>query len=471
MPGIPGFRSTQASMSSISAVGAEDAGRSLADAALLWSSRDLCLTLALFPYTYKILFEKGSNQRTSVFGSNAICFFVLRGPDTMIRVDKARRIKELPPYLFAKLDAVKEEQVAKGVDVIDLTIGDPDLPTPGPIISHMKQALDNPEHHRYPSYVGMMALRKAVAEWYWKRFSIRLDPQKEVIILIGSKEGIAHIPLAFIDPGDYGLIPDPGYPVYRTSTLFAGGQPFFMPLTRANQYQPDLTAIPVSVAENAKLIFFNYPNNPTAATAESPFFEEMVQFCERHNIIACHDAAYTEVYYDGYKPSSFLEVPGAKEVGIEFHSFSKTFNMTGWRLGFAVGNADVIAELGQIKTNIDSGAFQAVQEAGIFALSQDPSASDDLRKTYQERRDILIAGLRKRGLTVDSPRATFYVWMPVPGGFTSMDFTTLVLDKTGVLITPGNGFGSNGEGFVRFSLTAPTERIKEAVDRLASISF
>lgn len=389
----------------------------------------------------------------------------------MISIEKSRRIKELPPYLFAKLDEVKEEQRAKGVDIIDLTIGDPDLPTPTPIIARMKEALDNPSNHRYPSYVGMLSLRSAVADWYKSRFAVDLDPQKEVIILIGSKEGIAHIPFAFVDNGDYGLIPDPGYPVYRTSIMFAGGRPHCMPLLKENQYHPDLDAIPPPVAEQAKLIFFNYPNNPTAAVADQSFFESVVRFCEKYNIIACHDAAYTEVYFDGYRPTSFLQAHGAKDVGIEFHSFSKTFNMTGWRLGFAVGNAEVIAGLGQIKTNIDSGAFQAVQEAAAFALNQGLDIPGRLRNIYQERRDILIAGLKGMGLAVQSPLATFYVWAPIPQGFTSMDFTAYLLDKTGVLTTPGNGFGPSGEGYIRFSLTAPTERIEEAVKRMAAISL
>ncbi len=389
----------------------------------------------------------------------------------MIRVEKAKRIKELPPYLFARIDEIKEEHLAKGIDVIDLTVGDPDLPTPAPIVTRMKEALDNPENHQYPSYVGMLALRTAVAQWYKARFNIDLDPRKEVIILIGSKEGIAHFPLAFVNNGDYGLVPDPGYPVYATSIMFAGGIPHRMPLLSERRFLPDFQAIPLKVARKAKLMFFNYPNNPTAATANKLFFESAVSYCEKHNIIACHDAAYTEVYFEGQKPTSFLEVAGSKDVGIEFHSLSKTFNMTGWRLGFAVGNAEVIAGLGQIKTNIDSGAFQAIQEAGIFALTKGINFTDNLREIYRERRDILVAGLKKMGLDVDPPLATFYIWAPIPAGFTSMDFTAKVLDETGVLTTPGNGFGPSGEGYIRFSLTAPTERIKEAVERLKTISL
>jgi LL-diaminopimelate aminotransferase len=389
----------------------------------------------------------------------------------MIKVVKAKRIKELPPYLFATIDKIKAEQLAKGVDVIDLTVGDPDLPTPEPIIACMKDALDNPEHHRYPSYEGMLSLRTAVAEWYKTRFRVPLDPQKEVIILIGSKEGIAHIPMAFVEEDHYGLVPDPGYPVYGTSIMFAGGTPHYMPLLRENRFLPDFDSIPPEVAQKATLMFFNYPNNPTAAIADEAFFESVVSFCEKHNIIACHDAAYTEVYFEGEKPSSFMEVAGARDVGIEFHSLSKTFNMTGWRLAFAVGNADVIAGLGQIKTNIDSGVFQAIQEAGILALTQGMNIPDSLRETYRERRDILVSGLQGMGLDVEPPAATFYIWAPIPKGFTSMEFTAHVLDKTGVLTTPGNGFGPSGEGYIRFSLTAPTDRINEAVERLKTMSL
>jgi LL-diaminopimelate aminotransferase len=389
----------------------------------------------------------------------------------VFHIEKANRIKDLPPYPFARIDEIKAEQIARGVDVIDLTIGDPDLPTPEGIVAAMKAAVENPEHHRYPSYVGMLSLREAIAAWYLQRFQVELDPKTEVIILIGSKEGIAHVPLAFIDPGDYGLVPDPGYPVYRTSVLFAGGTPYSLPLTKENHYLPELEKIPETIARQAKLLFLNYPNNPTAAVATKAYYEEVVRFCRTHNIIVCHDAPYSEIYYDDLKPASFLEVPGAKELAIEFHSLSKTFNMTGWRLGFAVGNAEIIAGLGKVKTNIDSGAFHAVQEAGIAAFQQNLAVTETFRRIYQERRDLLVAGLTKMGLQAEPPLATFYVWVPVPAGYTSMEFTARLLDQTGVLATPGNGFGACGEGYVRFSLTAPSERIKEAVERLRSTSF
>jgi len=389
----------------------------------------------------------------------------------MIKIDKAARIENLPPYLFARIDEIRAEQIAKGVDIIDLTIGDPDLPTPKNIVSQMNQSIQDPKTHRYPSYVGMLSMRQAAAEWFLHRFNVELNPASEVIILIGSKEGIAHIPLAFIDNGDYGLVPDPGYPVYKTAILFAGGTPHLLPLLQENRFLPDLGKIPQEIARKAKLLFFNYPNNPTAAVGTRKFYEEVVEFCQRYNIIACHDAAYTEIYFDGHKPISFMEVDGAKKVGIEFHSLSKTFNMTGWRLGFAVGNADVIAGLGQIKTNIDSGVFEAIQEAGITALKDSSHETEELRVIYEERRDLLVTGLQKMGLPVEPPTATFYVWAPVPKGYTSMDFTTLLLNQSGILATPGNGFGPSGEGFVRFSLTAGTNRIKEGVERLHSVSF
>jgi LL-diaminopimelate aminotransferase len=389
----------------------------------------------------------------------------------MIKIDKAARIANLPPYLFARIDKIKAEHIAKGVDVIDLTVGDPDLPTPKNIIAQMNQSVQDSRTHRYPSYVGMLSMRQAAAEWFLHRFNVELEPEREVIILIGSKEGIAHIPLAFIDNGDYGLVPDPGYPVYKTAILFAGGTPHLLPLLQENQFLPDLGKIPEEIARKTKLLFFNYPNNPTAAVGTREFYEEVVEFCQRYNIIACHDAAYTEIYFDGHKPMSFMEVAGAKEVGIEFHSLSKTFNMTGWRLAFAVGNAEVIDGLGQVKTNIDSGVFEAVQEAGIAALKDSVHEPEKLCAIYKERRDLLVSGLRKMGLTVEPPAATFYIWTPVPEGFTSMDFTTHLLNQSGILATPGNGFGPSGEGFIRFSLTASTDRIREAVERLHAVSF
>lgn len=387
----------------------------------------------------------------------------------MISVQLSKRVKNLPPYLFAAIDSIKQEAIAKGVDLIDLSIGDPDIPTPKHIVDAMKKAVENPVHHRYPSYEGMLSYREAVAGWYKRRFNVSLSPATEVLSLIGSKEGIGHIPLAFINPGDIVLVPSPGYPVYPVGTLFAGGESYFMPLKEETGFLPDFKIIPEAIFKKAKLMFINYPNNPTSATASAEFYKEAVSLALRYNIIICHDAAYSEIYYDDEKPISFLEIEGAKDVGIEFHSLSKTYNMTGWRIGFAVGNKDVLAGLGKIKTNLDSGVFQAIQEASIAAFNTDDSILSDIRKTYQERRDVLYNGLKNLGFHLIRPKATFYLWAKVPSGFDSSIFVVHLLEKTGVLATPGNGFGAPGEGYVRFALTVPVEKIKEAVERIKKI--
>jgi LL-diaminopimelate aminotransferase len=389
----------------------------------------------------------------------------------MITIEKAERIKNLPPYLFAKIDLMKSEMQKKGADLIDLGIGDPDLPTPGHIIAALEQAARDPKNHRYPSYSGMLEFREAVAHWYQQRFGVKLNPATEVIALIGSKEGIAHIPLAFINPRDIVLVPDPGYPVYNTATLFAGGQPYFMPLLKGNNFLPDFAAIPREVAQGAKLMYPNYPNNPTAAVADRAFYEDAVAFARRHQIILCHDAAYTELCFDGYRPCSILEIPGAKEVAVEFHSLSKTYNMTGWRIAFVVGNADIVAGLGQVKTNIDSGVSQAIQQAGITALTGDQAYLDTLRNIYQERRDLLTAGLKDAGLDVPVPKATFYLWITVPPGFTSESLTAHLLTKAAIVTTPGNGFGTSGEGYIRMALTVDKSMIGEAVRRIKALRF
>ncbi len=388
-----------------------------------------------------------------------------------MQIDKAKRIDQIPPYLFAEIDKKKEEMKRKGIDIIDLGIGDPDLPTPRPIIERMKTALENPRHYRYPSYEGMPEFRVAVAGWYEKRFRVRLDPEKEVLSLIGSKEGIAHIPLAFVNPGDYVLVPSPGYPVYRVSTLFAGGTPYFLPLRKENGFLPILADIPGEVAEKAKILFINYPNNPTSAIAEKSFFEEVVRFARRYRIIVCHDAAYSEVAFDGYRPLSFLEVEGAGEVGIEFHSLSKTFNMTGWRIGFAAGNPEIVSGLGRVKTNIDSGVFQAIQEAGIEALNRFETPLPEIIRIYEGRRNVMVKGLREIGLDVEMPKATFYLWIRVPGNYTSAQLASLLIEKAGIVATPGNGFGDAGEGYIRMTLTVGEERLKEAIERLKQIRF
>ncbi|MBI5739164.1 MAG: LL-diaminopimelate aminotransferase [Nitrospirae bacterium] len=387
----------------------------------------------------------------------------------IVSVDLARRVRDLPPYLFAAIDRMKQEAVGKGVDVIDLSIGDPDIPTPKHIVRRMKKAVENPQHHRYPSYEGMPSFRQAVAGWYKRRFNVTLDPKTEVLSLIGSKEGIGHMPLAFINPGDVVLVPSPGYPVYPVATLFAGGESHIMPLLERNDYLPELKAIPKITLKKAKLMFINYPNNPTSAVAGRAFYKEVIEFAANNNIIVCHDAAYSEIFYDGKKPLSFLQIPGAKDVGIEFHSLSKTYNMTGWRIGFAVGNAKAIFGLGKIKTNLDSGIFQAIQEAGIEALGTEEPVLEKIRDIYQERRDVLYAGLKKIGLEAGKPAASFYLWARVPKGFTSSDFVAHLLNNAGVLGTPGNGFGAPGEGYIRFALTASAKRIKEAVERIGKV--
>ncbi|MCK5682184.1 LL-diaminopimelate aminotransferase, partial [bacterium] len=357
----------------------------------------------------------------------------------------------------------------RGVDVIDLGVGDPDMPTPAHIVESLKAASEKAENHQYPSYVGMLSYRKAATDWFSRRFGVEFDPATEVVSMIGSKEGIAHMPLAFVDPGDYVLVPDPGYPVYAIATSFAGGQPYNMPLKVENGFLPDLDAIPADVAKKAKLMFINYPNNPTGATADYDFFVKVVEFAARYNIIVCHDSAYTELAYDGCKPLSFLEVPGARDVGIEFHSLSKTYNMTGWRIGFAIGNSKIVQGLGKVKTNIDSGAFQAIQEAAITALSSDQQCVKEMCEIYRKRRDLMVSFLTKAGFTLTSPEATFYLWIDNPKGMTSSEVSTMFLEKAGVVVTPGSGFGDAGEGYFRISLTVPEARLNEAGERIVKV--
>jgi LL-diaminopimelate aminotransferase len=386
-------------------------------------------------------------------------------------IEVATRIKTLPPYLFAAIDKMKQAAIARGVDIINLGIGDPDLPTPAPIIESLAQAAKNPKHHQYPSYEGMLSFRKAVADWYQRRFGVKLDAADEVLTLIGSKEGIGHIHLAFIDPGDVVLVPSPGYPVYPVGTSFCGGVSHLMPLTKANGFLPDLNAIPKEVARKAKLMWLNSPNNPTSVVMTKEYFKRVVAFAQEYQIIVCHDAAYSEIYYDGQRPASFMEVDGAKDVGVEFHSLSKTYNMTGWRLGFAVGHKEVLAGLGKVKSNLDSGVFEAVQAAGITALGLDDAVTNTIRKTYQERRDTLIPGLKQLALEVDAPPAAFYVWVAVPKGYTSASFTAHLLEKAGIVTTPGNGFGAPGEGYIRMTVCTSKDRLAEAVDRIKQAGF
>ena len=383
---------------------------------------------------------------------------------------QAERLKRLPPYLFKEIDRQKAEVKARGVDIIDLGVGDPDLPTPGHIIEALKAASEDTANHRYPSYSGMNDFKYAVADWFVERFGVKLDPEKEVVSLIGSKEGIAHLPLAFINPGDVALVPTPAYPVYHTATLFAGGETYFMPILEGNCFLPDLGPIPREIAKRTRLMFINYPNNPTAAVADLDFFNTIVEFAKKNEILVAHDAAYTEMAFDGYRPPSFMEADGAMDVGIEFHSLSKTYNMTGWRIGFAVGNREAIAGLGAIKSNIDSGVFQAIQIAAIKALRNDQSCVRDMIQTYTRRRDLMAEGLREAGFPVEKPKATFYMWVRVPDGFTSAQLAGRLLEK-GVVVTPGNGFGEPGEGYFRIALTQRRDRLAEAIERIKALGL
>ncbi|RJP26065.1 MAG: LL-diaminopimelate aminotransferase [Candidatus Abyssobacteria bacterium SURF_5] len=387
------------------------------------------------------------------------------------RFKPADRLKQIPPYLFSEIDKAKQKAIAKGVDIINLGIGDPDMPTPRKIIEALAEAGARPENHQYPSYEGLLELRREFSAYMKKRFDVELDPATEVLTLIGSKEGIAHLPLAFVNPGDVVLVPDPGYPVYTAGTVLAGGIPYYLPLTAENNFLPDFERIDPKAAARAKLLWLNYPNNPTAAVADKTFFEKAIKFAEKYDIIVCQDAAYCELAFDGLKPVSIFEVAGAKDRAIEFHSLSKTYNMTGWRIGFAAGNAEVVAALGSIKTNVDSGVFRAVQYAGIAALKLPPKTVTDNAAVYQERRDILVEGLRSLDWNMPKPKATFYVWAPSPNGYSSAQLTKKLLEEADIVTTPGNGFGRQGEGYIRFALTVDKKRLAEAVERIKRISF
>ncbi|MHC1602987.1 MAG: LL-diaminopimelate aminotransferase [Methermicoccaceae archaeon] len=380
-------------------------------------------------------------------------------------VKHSRRLDMLPEYLFAEIDRAVANAQKKGVDIIDLGVGDPDMPTPAHIVEEMTRAVQNPAYHRYPSYRGMAAFREAAAQWYESRFGVVCDPASELIALIGSKEGIAHTALAFLDPSDMALVPDPAYPVYSNATTLAGATPYSMPLTQDNGFLPELDAIPAEVRERAKLLFLNYPNNPTAATADRQFFREVVEFAHEWDVLVCHDNPYSELAFNGYTAPSFLELEGAKEVGIEFHSLSKTYNMTGWRIGFALGNADAISALGQVKTNVDSGTFEAVQVAAIEALSGSQQCVRDAVSVYAERRDALMKLVDVLGLDAAAPKATFYVWARIAQDTGSVEYAQKLLDSIGLVVTPGVGFGAHGEGYIRLAMTQPTARIEEAVRR------
>ncbi len=381
----------------------------------------------------------------------------------------SERLNKLPAYLFAEIDKMKAQVKAGGVDIISFGIGDPDLPTPKGIVDVLKKESEIDINQKYPSYEGLLKFRESVSDWYDKRFDVSLDPGIEVLSLIGSKEGIGHLPLAFINPGDVVLIPDPGYPVYRASAVFAGGIPYVMPLLEDNDFLPDFSRIPTNILEKAKIMFLNYPNNPTSATADKHFFNEVVKFAKKNDIIVAHDFAYSEIYTGEKENDSFLSVNGAKDIGIEFNSLSKTFNMTGFRIGFAVGNEDIIKGLGAVKTNLDSGVFQAIQLSAAYALDNEFHVVKDNNSIYKKRRELLVGGLEKLGYKIYKSDATFYVWAHVPKiDMTSKDFAISLLNETGIIVTPGSGFGGYGEGYVRFSLTINEDRIKEALIRMGA---
>lgn len=379
---------------------------------------------------------------------------------------QAHRLESIGAYLFADLDRKREALAARGVDVISLATGDPDLPTPEHIVRALEEGVRDPRTHRYPPYAGTAEFRRAAAAWCARRFGISLDPDREVLALIGSKEGLAHLPWAILNPGEVALVPDPGYPVYRSSTIMAEGVPYLMPLEASRGFQPDFDAIPGEIVRRARVLFLNYPNNPTGAVADLAFFSRAVDFCRRHRLLLAHDHAYSEIAYDGYRPPSVLQVDGAREVAVELHSLSKSFNMAGWRLGFAVGNAEALAALGNLKTNVDSGVFRAVQHAGVAALSGPDDILAPTLAVYRARRDRVVEGLRAIGWQPPSPKATLYIWMPTPGGRPSVEFAGEVLERTGVVITPGVGYGPSGEGYVRLSLTTPDDRLDEALTRI-----
>lgn len=386
---------------------------------------------------------------------------------------QSERLNKIPPYLFAEIDRKIAEAKAKGVDIISLGIGDPDTPTIPTVVEEMHKAIDNPANHDYPPYNGTKQFREASAAWMKRRFGVEIDADKEVLANIGSKEAIAHVFFAFVDEGDYTLVPDPGYPVYKNATAFAGGTPYQMPLLEENGFLPDFDKIPEDIAKKSKLMFLNYPNNPTAAVCDVAFWQKAVDFCKKYDILLCSDQAYCEMTYEGYTAPSVFEAQGAKDVAIEFFSHSKSYNMTGWRVGFVAGNAQAIKALGTIKNNIDSGTFKAVQQAASIAYDAPQEQIAALNKMYEERKRVMEAGLRELGWNVNPSKATFYLWLPVPKGFTSEEFVTVMLEKAGVVVPPGNGYGAYGEGYFRIALTKDVETIKKALSRMkeAGISY
>lgn len=387
-----------------------------------------------------------------------------------MQIEKADRLRKLPPYLFAEIDKAKRKAQNEGRDIIDLGVGDPDQPTPGHIIERLSEAAKDPNNHHYALDLGMRSLREAIAAWYEKRFALKLDIDREILPLIGSKEGLVHLPLALVNPKELVLIPEPGYPAYRSATIFAAGLPHNLALLEENSFLPQFDKISPKVASRAKLLFLNYPNNPTSATAEKVFFAEACKFARKNKILIAQDAAYSEISYEDYQAPSILQVEGAKDLAVEFYSLSKTYNMTGWRVGWVCGSRDIISALSQVKANIDSGIFQAIQIAAIEALNTPQENLHSLIKLYQERRDLLCQGLSSLGWKVNKPKATFYIWAKLPKGHRdSIEFARLLLDKADVVVTPGVGFGPSGEGYIRMALTVSKERLQEAVVRIKRV--
>ncbi len=378
----------------------------------------------------------------------------------------SKRMDTLPPYLFAEIERKIAQKRAAGVDVISLGIGDPDLPTPAYIVEEMQRQVADPRNHRYPTTAGLQEFAQAAARFYQRRFGVEIDPEEEFLAVLGGKEGLAHLCWSTLDPGDLALVPDPGYPVYSGCTLLAGAEPRYLPLRAENHFLPDLDAVSAADARRAKVLFIGYPNNPTSAIVQEGFFERVVEFATKWDIAVVHDNAYSELGFDGYSAPSFLATPGAKDVGVEFWSFSKPFNMTGWRVGFAVGNRQILEPLWRLKSNLDSGVFEAVQRTAAYILDGPWDSVHEMNALYQRRRDVLIEALRSIGVDAMPPKATIYLWIPVPAGYTSAGFAEHVLDQAGVVVTPGTGYGQAGEGFVRISLTTPDDRIEEAVERI-----
>ncbi len=381
----------------------------------------------------------------------------------------AERMRQLPPYHFADAAERLAAKRAAGVDVINLAMGDPDLPTPDPVIDRLCETARQPINQRYPEYLGMTELRQAIARWFLARFKVSLDPEREVVPLIGSKEGLAHLSMALLDPGDVALVPDPAYTVYGIGSILAGATNYPVPLKAENGFLPDLASIPPEVARRAKMLWLNYPNNPTGAVAPAEFFHQAVQFAREYDVLLVHDMAYADVSYDGYRPISLLEIPDAREVGVEFHSFSKTYNMAGFRIGILVGHADVVQALGQLKTNIDTGIFRPIQYAAIEALALPPEWIAQRNQIYQRRRDVLVAACRRLGMQVETPKAGLYLWPAIPPGKASKEYALWLLEEAGVFVTPGTNYGPHGEGYLRLSLTVPDARLEEAIARLSAL--